>query len=127
MKIIKHLSARNFYLVVAVAWTFVIFYLCLTESANLPKFKVPFKDKFVHATLYFVFVLLSYKSLIPQNKNAKFITYIGITSFGLGVLIEILQDQMTVSRTFDVYDILANFFGIMAAVALIYFKKYRTQ
>ena len=119
MRTIKHLSARNFYLVVAIGWTALIFYLCLTESSNLPKIKIPFKDKFIHAVFYLVFVLLSYRSLHKKNKNGK--------SLGLGIFIEVLQDQMTVSRTFDVYDIAANFSGTLLAILLIYIKKYITQ
>ncbi|WMW77638.1 VanZ family protein [Flavobacterium sp. 20NA77.7] len=127
MRTIKHLSARNFYLVVAIGWTALIFYLCLTESSNLPKIKIPFKDKFIHAVFYLVFVLLSYRSLHKKNKNGKSIAYICLGSLGLGIFIEVLQDQMTVSRTFDVYDIAANFSGTLLAILLIYIKKYITQ
>lgn len=127
MKNIKLLSAPNFYLVLSICWTCIIFYLCLAESSSLPKIKIPFKDKFIHAVFYLVFVLLCYRSLHKKNKNAKSIAYICLGSLSLGIFIEVLQDQITVSRTFDVYDIAANFFGTLLAILLIYIKKYIAQ
>lgn len=127
MKNIKLLSAPNFYLVLSICWICIIFYLSLAESSSLPKFSIPLKDKFVHAFFYFVLVLVSYGSLHQKNKNAKSIAYICLGSLSLGIFIEVLQDQITVSRTFDIYDIAANFFGTLLAILLIYIKKYIAQ
>lgn len=127
MKNIKHLSARNFYLVLTICWICIIFYLCLAESSSLPKFSIPLKDKFVHAFFYFVLVLVSYGSLHQKNKNLKSVVFIALISIGIGIFIEVLQGQITTSRTFDVNDIVANIFGSFIGVLLIYFKKYITQ
>ena len=126
MKNIKHLSAHNFYLVVTICWTCLIFYLCLTESSSLPNFQIPLKDKFVHALFYFVFVLVSYKSLYKKNQNSKSIAFIGLLSLCIGIFIEVLQDKITISRAFDLFDIVANFFGTLFSIVLICFKKYIT-
>jgi len=127
VKNIKLLSAPNFYFVLTICWTCIIFYLCLAESSSLPKFSIPLKDKIVHAILYFMFIVLSYKSLHTKYRNSKSVAFIVLLSLIIGISIEILQGAITVSRSFDLFDIVANFFGSLIGILLISIKKYITQ
>lgn len=95
-------------------------YLCLIEASEVPKFKIPFKDKIVHFCFYFGFVYLWVKSFknINFNRNLLILT-LGIF---LGITIEFLQDNFTKTRTFDVYDILANTIG--AVLSFIFVNRF---
>jgi len=93
----------------------------------LPKFSIPLKDKFIHAFFYFIFIVLSYKSLHTKYRNSKSAAFIVLLSLIIGIFIEVLQGQITTSRNFDVYDITANIFGSFIGILLIYIKKYITQ
>jgi glycopeptide antibiotics resistance protein len=105
----KHLLERNFFFFLLIAWTGIIFYLCLAESSNLPKIAFPLKDKIVHFLFYFIFVFLFAVSL----KERKIIFLRGILIFAilLGLLIEFMQEMCTKSRSFDWFDVLSNAFG----------------
>ncbi len=48
--------------------------------------------------------------------------YAALISITFGIIIEVLQDTMTVSRALDVYDILANTAGVLLAIGLCYLK-----
>lgn len=120
VKTTQHLLEHNLYKVFAVLWTLVIFYLCLDDSPNLPKFTFPYKDKVVHFIFYFVFVFFWIKSLkIKSNDYLVVVLFVALLQ---GIGIEFLQENFTIHRTFDWYDILANSIG--AIVSLITIKKF---
>lgn len=120
MKHTLNLLEHKLFKVLAVSWTFLIFYFCLQESPNVPKFSLPNKDKVVHFIFYFVFVYLWTKSL--KNKNWKAIVIVLVLALVIGITIEFLQENLTQNRTFDGYDILANSIG--AITSFFYVKKF---
>ncbi|WP_143065656.1 VanZ family protein [Flavobacterium urocaniciphilum] len=117
MKIIQHLSEHKLFKVLAVIWTITILYLCLSDSPNVPNFKLPFKDKIVHFSFYFMFVFLWVKSF--ENKTFKKGLIVLFLAILLGISIEFLQENFTVHRTYDNYDILANTLGGLFSFLLV--------
>ncbi|MBC5837134.1 VanZ family protein [Flavobacterium muglaense] len=111
---------------IAVFWTLVVAYLCLTPSTNIPKFTFLYLDKLVHFFFHFVFTALWILFFKIKMQNAKdFSPY--LTSFSLsvffGITIEIVQGLFTTTRSADVFDVFANIFGAtigVLAMALFY-------
>ena len=93
-------------------WSSVIIVLCLLPQNDLPKsrfFDIPYFDKYVHASLYFVLYFLLLRSLKKFNIRIYFIAI--LLCIGYGISIEIFQHFFTSDRHFEVYDILANSSG----------------
>ena len=133
MKPIKHLLVpKKSVFILAVSWTFLIAYLCLVSSNNLPRVRVPFIDKIVHFLFHFVFTILWSLFFWKQNLNCnykKVILSILCFSFVFGISIEIAQEFFTVNRRADITDVIANACGaLLAGYGLIFFsqkiKKY---
>lgn len=98
---------RKTYLLIAIIWTAIIAFLCLTESSNIPKINFQYKDKVVHFVFYFLYVYFWFL----VYKNIKYLFAIIVTAIVFGVVIEILQYYTTLTRSFDLLDILANTIG----------------
>lgn len=59
-----------------------------------------------------------------KNYNLLFISL--VLSFFFGIAIELMQKFFTVSRSADLYDVIANLFGAsMAVVSIICLNKYK--
>lgn len=108
------------YLIVALLWTFLVSILSLiTISRDIgSSLKIPNKDKIVHFVFYFVFVVLWYRYLATTDYTKKVRVIILLSAIGYGILIEICQGMFTVSRTADVFDVVANSFGAFIAFIL---------
>lgn len=107
---------RKYYSVLTVLWLVFITTLSLV-SFDDNKFST-FKntDKIVHFSFYFVLTLLLLKSF---NKNLKhrYLIVMLIAVF-YGIIIEVLQENITLTREGDFYDVIANTFGATCAVLL---------
>lgn len=82
---------------------------------EIPKISIPNFDKIVHFTLYTILSFLWMWSLKTKanhsfKKNASFIFLIG-TCFG--IVIEILQETLTQTRSGEILDVLSNSSGIL--------------
>jgi VanZ family protein len=115
-----HLLVHNLFKILAFLWTLLIFYLCLDDSPNVPKINFQHKDKVVHFILYFIFVYFWTKSF--KKKHFNYLLIILLLALTTGIIIEFLQENYTNHRTFDWYDVLANFIGALAS--FIYVKKF---
>lgn len=120
VKLTQHLSEHNLYKIFAVSWTILIFYLCLEESPKVPNIPFEYKDKVVHFTFYLIFVFLWTKSL--PYKSLQHLVRVLFLAIAIGILIEVLQENFTLHRTFDWLDILANTLG--AITSFTYVKKF---
>jgi VanZ family protein len=114
----------------ALFWTGVILYFCLIKASDIPKLsiEIPYLDKLVHAFLHFVFTVLwflYFKKKIGNLKNYKLLLISLSLSFFFGIVIELMQEFFTVSRSADVLDVIANLFGAsIAVVSINYLDKY---
>jgi hypothetical protein len=115
-----HLLVHNLFKILAFIWTLLIFYLCLDDSPSVPKINFQYKDKVVHFIFYFGFVYFWTKGL--KNKFLNYRLIILFLAIIIGITIEFLQENFTIHRTFDWYDILANSIGAIASFT--YVKKF---
>lgn len=119
------------FLCLALFWTGIIFYLCLTESSNIPVVSIPHIDKLVHFCFYFGFNFLWFLYFKKQFKNTDdfrplLLSFVFSTFFG--IIIEILQSEYTLTRSADMMDFLANSLGATSAIiAVLLFNKIVTK
>ena len=88
----------------------------INENANI---KVEHGDKIVHILIHAINVFLLFIVFVKYN-FVRPILYAVVASIFYGIIIEVLQDQLTTERKFDVFDIYANCFGTI--VATVYLK-----
>ncbi len=108
-------------------WALVILILCGMPGRDVPHISflemVSF-DKFVHAGIFFLLILLIIRgfllqiSFIKLKQNAKFIALVICVIYG--GLLEILQGTIFEGRSADVFDFLADSFG--SVLGLLMYK-----
>ena len=118
MKIMQLLLERKFILI-AVTWTVLITFLSLISINNTSLFmsKLPYKDKIVHFVFYFMFVVLWNFSLNQKIPYLKYKILAGAILYG--IIIEVLQGTITISRTADFFDVIANSLGALIAFFML--------
>lgn len=89
----------------------------LIPGANLPAVDEKSWDKAVHFLCYGVFTFLLLKGFYksPEVKNYFFLT--AVISIGYGLMLELFQ-SLVPDRGVDLFDILANTLGSLAAMAI---------
>jgi VanZ family protein len=117
---------KNFFFWIALCWTVVVGFLCLTPSNDIPSVDIPNLDKLVHAFFHFVFTILwflFFKKQVKKKNQNKLLLVAVCFSIVFGIGIEILQDQLTTTRNGDFFDVLANFTGAILAFVFVLFAK----
>lgn len=116
----KHLA-----LALVVLYVLTLTAFSLIHLGGIPSLGSSFDDKIYHFVAYALFTLLLYNYLNAVSiKNSIFFTILFATSYG--ILMEILQNLLTKTRVSDIYDIIANFFGIIfGAISISIFKKLK--
>jgi VanZ family protein len=127
----QHLLAhKNLYLSVAILWTLGIAVACLVSFNDLPGIKIiGGTDKYVHFILHFGFTGLWFLHFRKESGNRrKTLIKVVTCSFLYGIAIEFAQESFTTTRHADIFDVIANTSGAIAAMFVInaynaYFKK----
>ena len=110
----------------ALLWALLILILCGIPGKDIPHIsflELLSFDKFVHASIFFVLVVLTIRGFILQTnfvvlkQKAKISALLICVTYG-GVL-EIMQGTLFEDRSADVYDFVANSFGCIMGL-LIY-------
>lgn len=104
-------------LLIAIAYTIALAAICLMPDDGLPYFGTNFEDKIYHLLAYAVLSFLWYTAFKNNNIRPE-ITLAFIASVIYGIIIEVLQGQLTASRDASFTDIVANTVGV-AIVSLI--------
>lgn len=107
-----------------VVWFVVVVTLSLMPGDSTPDLpRIPYLDKVVHFTFYFVFTVLFFLTLKYECKCVKKLAYIyaisALFAFLLGISVELLQKTITTTRSGDVYDVLFNTFGTVVALLFV--------
>jgi VanZ family protein len=118
---------KNAIFSLAISWTILIAVLCLVKFTDLPSFGVSGADKYVHFTFHFVFTMLwGFYLWLKLNEIKIFkIGRVVFLSFCYGILIEIFQEIYTKTRHADIFDVVANATGALAA--LVFFVLIKRQ
>jgi VanZ family protein len=99
----------------------IITYLSLTSSHTfdkIPLINIPNFDKVVHFGMYFGFMSVIILENRKTIKGTSQLFLIGLIPLLFGVLMEILQATLTVTRSGSFYDALANSVGILVSILL---------
>ena len=105
-------------------WALIILILCGIPGRDIPHIsflELLSFDKFVHASIFFVFALLLIRGLSLQttfeklNQRPKMIAPLFCILYG--GLMEIMQGTLFEGRSADIFDFIANSVGCMLAVA----------
>jgi VanZ family protein len=91
---------------------------------TLDKIDISNKDKYVHFTFYFVFVVLWFLQIKNKPVERKTQIIILLSAISYGIFIEICQG-FTETRTPDIMDILANSTG--AILGLLFISRMMNQ
>lgn len=97
----------------------IILYLSLASSDsfnNVPFSDIPNLDKIVHFGMYFGFmsaIIFDNRKTIKSNKQ---VLLLALIPFFYGILMEIFQALLTVSRFASIYDVLANLTGVVISI-----------
>lgn len=118
---------KRWSLFLVVGYVILLTVLSLVSIGKLPELGSSFDDKVYHFLAYtlLTFILFNY---IKTTSIAKPILFVAIVSFIYGTVIEVLQHIVNSARTYDVYDILANFLGVIfATIGLLYINKLKLK
>ena len=113
---------KPIFTILFVSWVVFITLLSLFSFSNtdLPSVKIPNLDKLVHFTFYSVAAVLgtlSLKEFFVVNKGKTLaLWYLAFFLIGYGILIEVLQDRFTVTRSGEFLDFVANTIGVLTGL-----------
>lgn len=100
------------------------------SEGDLPDFELPFMDKLVHFTFYFVATVFGVLSIRERTLGKSglniSVLIIVIAVVIYGIVIEVIQSKLTVDREGDVFDVMANTLGALlgaVAIKLIFYGK----
>ncbi|MES2837477.1 MAG: VanZ family protein [Bacteroidota bacterium] len=107
------------YAILPILWAILIAVLCGIPGRDIPHIsflEIISFDKFVHAGIFFVLIVLSLRNF-SKNNTLKSTTKYYLLAFGIGygILLEILQGAIFIERSADIYDVIANSFGCVLA------------
>jgi VanZ family protein len=114
MRLIKKLSEPKTLLSVGVIYTLLITIILLIPSSDLPEIRATFVDKIAHVLIhgFLGFIWLWYRfSSDKCHISVKNVFVVLFICFSYGVAIETAQHLFTLTRSFDIFDIVANGFG----------------
>lgn len=101
-----------------VIWLLLICYGLYIPADKLPVkpfINIPHLDKFVHFTLFFVLCLLLFRPI--KRLNLKHFVLAPLFTILLGAVLESVQHLFSQTRSSDLYDFLANTFGVLVSIA----------
>ena len=116
---------KKLVLIAAIVYTIILTFVSLIKPEDIPDIEVSYGDKIFHFLAYCILTFLwfgAFKFHFNLIKR-KPLVYAAIVSVVFGIIIEVLQETLTESRTLDVYDVLANTFGVIIAVLVLVLKK----
>ncbi|MGB3342765.1 MAG: VanZ family protein [Aequorivita sp.] len=99
--------------------------LFLVPTGDFPKVNFSSADKVAHILIFFVltclWLLYLFRKTGRLRSNDILILLLSVLFYG--IIIEIVQELFTVSRTADLWDVLANMVGVI--VGILFFQRVR--
>jgi len=113
---------KSFFL--ALIWVVLVTVLSLINGSSFSGVgpTIPNADKLVHFLFYFVMQILLCFALCKSYNLIKYL-YILLFTLSYGIIIELLQEKITTTRSGDFYDFLANALGAITAFLLLFLTK----
>ena len=112
---------------ITVFYSLALTVVCLIPSNKLPDVEVSFADKIFHSITYLVLTFLWFYSFVYRFKieRMKALIYASVISVAFGIIIEVLQEILTETRSADLLDVLANSLGVLIAACSLLLKKQK--
>ena len=107
---------------ISVGYTISLGILSLVNLTDVPKLNTGYDDKIAHFVLYAGLCLFWFMSL-HTLKSKSSLVLASLLSIGFGLIIEILQGIVSIHRTTEVFDLVANCLGVLTMVFIINAKK----
>lgn len=124
---IKPLLAPKSLLFFALSYTVLLTVVSIMERTDLPQVPLfPNQDKLAHFLAYAILGVLWGAFWLRKREPGFWRPYLIVllfTSLIYGTIIEILQGQITLSRSADVYDIVANTVGMLVGATAIFYLR----
>jgi hypothetical protein len=116
----------------AVMWTILILVLCWIPGDWLPvketgesTWEIPYKDKFVHAGMFFVFAHLWLEA--SPRRQGRFV-WVALAGLALAAVTELGQNIPVLKRDGEFADAFADFTGVMVGLLLFrWFDSWRER
>ncbi|MCH4554013.1 VanZ family protein [Aestuariibaculum lutulentum] len=88
---------------------------------EMPDVGISNADKVFHSLTYLILALLWYSTFLFKFKmpSVKALIYSALFSTIFGIIIEVLQGMVTVTRKPDFEDVIANSVGVLLAVVVV--------
>ncbi len=106
----------------SLALSLVILYLSLKSADSLNKVKflnIPHFDKIAHTSMYFALMSVIFIESMRSTLNLSRILLLSIFPFLYGILLEILQSTITITRNGSLFDVIFNTLGILISMLLL--------
>ena len=129
LKLIKHILTDKLSLAWAILLTILVLYLSLMPTDNLPSLEVGQVDKLYHLIAY-TFLSSSwflYFIFFKDEQKTKRLALVISSLILFGIIIEVLQSNLTDYRTFDWWDVVSNTIGIFIAFILFRTNKNKLR
>ncbi|UPS92943.1 VanZ family protein [Bizionia sp. M204] len=127
MNIKNLLVLKKYALLISIGYTVSLLALSLlTLDFDKIEDLVPsFSDKIFHFGAYALLTLVWFYTLTVHFNFTKIKALLIVTSASIafGTIIEVLQKELTNTRTFDWYDVTANMGGVVIAASIVLFYK----
>jgi len=109
--------------------TAIIVYLSFANAKTFEGvdiFKIPYLDKIVHFCLYFLLMMVIIVEHRKSLTNTRILISIALIPVILGSIIELLQSDLTTTRSADIFDIISNTSGVICSILLwLIIRPYR--
>ena len=109
---------KNGVLFIALLYSITLTILSFISFGSDSVTNLNYGDKVFHFGAHFVLVILLFCALY-KLQHSKALPIAAMSSVIYGIIIEVLQHTLTMDRQFDIYDILANCFGMLIAVVIL--------
>ena len=106
----------------SVFYSIALIIVSLVRLNNLPNLNTGFDDKIGHFLFYAIFCMLWFLSFHSLKIKRSLFAAAAFSIF-FGLIIELLQSVVSIHRTTDIYDFLANTMGALTTTTLIHLKK----
>ena len=103
-------------------YTIALSILSLVRLTDVPKLNTGYDDKIAHFVLYAGLCLFWFMSFYALKSKSSLVLA-SLLSIGFGLVIEILQGIVSIHRTTEVFDLVANCLGVLTMAFIINAKK----
>jgi VanZ family protein len=111
--------ANKLLLFVAIGFTVFITVINFIHLKSIPELGSDYDDKIYHVGVYMVFSFLWVLWSVIKFKSPRLLSRVLLSCLAYGILLEVFQQIINPSRTFDIFDLLANCAGVLFGTVIV--------